>query len=557
MPQARFIGLAVVVLLPLAYLWLKMRNNKRIRRLLQSQWGTKDALRRPDADQQRDIAGYWQALHEHSPSEGAVDDTTWNDLDMDLLLSALDCSHSIVGSEVLYAMLRRLDAPLEELQRREALSLLLGAEEDTRIRLQMILSGMGYHAFHGATRYLFTPEYQMPANPWRFSLLAILPFALIVLGFFWNGFFIAAILALLVNMFVHYRTQAIWEKEMIAIRHLAQVLHGARKLAGATLPGLEAEQQQIRGIVKQIRSIRLWLQLFGSEQVNDLDMITPFLKVMFMLDMLSFVHVVKGLQKHGQDMRRLYQLVGELDAVLSIAQLRARHGELSRPVFHDQLQVEAKGLCHPLVTNPVPNDLTWTHNMLITGSNASGKSTFIKAVALNAVLAQTLYVCFAKDMALCNARVMSSMAIRDSVLAGESYFIAELRSLRRIVDAKGEGQPVLCFVDEILRGTNTIERIAASSAVLRALAGGNLLCMTATHDIELTRILDGLYQNAHFSEVVDEQGVRFDYLLREGPTQTRNAILLLAQMGYAPAIVAKAQDNVRRFEQTGRWQEDA
>ncbi|NLD51259.1 MAG: hypothetical protein GX650_00050 [Clostridiales bacterium] len=554
MPYAWLIGLAVVVVLPLGYLLLKRRYSRRMRHMLQAQWGTRDALRRPDADQQRDIARYWQAQQEHSPFEGAVDNTTWNDLDMDQLLASLDCSHSIVGSEVLYAMLRRQDAPLSVLERREALSVQLCAQEDTRLTLQMILSGLGYHAFHGATRYLFHPQYQMPQQPWRFRVLAVLPFTLVMLGFLWNGFFIAAILALMVNMFVHYRTQAVWEKEMTAIRHLALVLHGARKLARAELPGLEAEQQEIRGIVSQLRSIRLWLQLFGSEQIHDLDMITPLLKVTFMLDMLSFVSIIKGLQRHGPDMRRLYELVGELDAVLSIAQLRARHGALARPVFHEELRVEARGLCHPLVERPVPNDLLWNRNMLITGSNASGKSTFIKAVAINAVLAQTLYVCFADSMALCRARVMTSMAIRDSVLAGESYFIAELRSLHRIVDARAQGQPILCFVDEILRGTNTIERIAASSAVLRALAGGNLLCMTATHDIELTRILDGLYQNVHFSEVVDEHGVRFDYLLREGPTRTRNAILLLDQMGYDSALIAEARDNVRRFEMTGRWQ---
>ncbi|HHX21297.1 MAG TPA: DNA mismatch repair protein MutS, partial [Clostridiales bacterium] len=109
------------------------------------------------------------------------------------------------------------------------------------------------------------------------------------------------------------------------------------------------------------------------------------------------------------------------------------------------------------------------------------------------------------------------------------------------------------FIDEILRGTNTIERIAASSAVLDAIARRNALCMAATHDIELTRLLRDVFQNLHFSETMDEDGIRFDYLLREGPTRTRNAIRLLQQMGYGQEIIAAAQDNARRFEQTGSW----
>ncbi len=105
-------------------------------------------------------------------------------------------------------------------------------------------------------------------------------------------------------------------------------------------------------------------------------------------------------------------------------------------------------------------------NTLVTGSNASGKSTFLKALAVNAILAQTIGVCFAQEFRFGRARVMSSMAVRDSVRGGESYFVAEIRSLKRILDAAEGKTPVLAFVDEILRGTNTIERIAASAAVL-------------------------------------------------------------------------------------------
>ncbi len=147
---------------------------------------------------------------------------------------------------------------------------------------------------------------------------------------------------------------------------------------------------------------------------------------------------------------------------------------------------------------------------------------------------------------------MRAMAVRDNILAGESYFIVEIKSLKRILDAMGDNM-VYCFIDEILRGTNTIERISASSAVLRNMVGKEALCMVATHDIELTRMLADCYINHHFGETVDETGIHFDYILKEGPTQTRNAIRLLSQIGYKPEVINQAEENARKFETTGSW----
>ena len=147
---------------------------------------------------------------------------------------------------------------------------------------------------------------------------------------------------------------------------------------------------------------------------------------------------------------------------------------------------------------------------------------------------------------------MSAMSVHDNILAGESYFIVEIKSLKRILDVMGDNM-VYCFIDEILRGTNTIERISASSAVLRNMEGKEALCMAATHDIELTRMLADCYINQHFGETVDEAGIHFDYILKEGPTQTRNAIRLLSQMGYEPEVITQAQESARKFETTGSW----
>jgi DNA mismatch repair ATPase MutS len=144
------------------------------------------------------------------------------------------------------------------------------------------------------------------------------------------------------------------------------------------------------------------------------------------------------------------------------------------------------------------------------------------------------------------------MAVRDDIAAGESYFITEIKSLRRIADYVRDGFCV-CFIDEILKGTNTIERIAASAAVLWHLSEQPCLCVAATHDIELTRMLEERFDNCHFEEQITEAGMSFDYQLKTGPSRTRNTIKLLDYMKFDARIIESAQRMVERFEQTGSW----
>ncbi|MGD1822847.1 MAG: MutS-related protein, partial [Pleomorphochaeta sp.] len=132
------------------------------------------------------------------------------------------------------------------------------------------------------------------------------------------------------------------------------------------------------------------------------------------------------------------------------------------------------------------------------------------------------------------------MALRDNIEIGESYFMAEIRSLRRIMD-ECKKQRCVCFIDEILRGTNTPERIAASTAVLRVLHKTKSMCLVASHDIELTEILDEIYDNYHFSEHFEKEEVVFDYLLKKGPSKSRNAIRLLEYMGFDEQVVIDAR----------------
>ena len=129
----------------------------------------------------------------------------------------------------------------------------------------------------------------------------------------------------------------------------------------------------------------------------------------------------------------------------------------------------------------------------------------------------------------------------------------EIRSLKRILDETEKQGSLLCIIDEVLRGTNTIERIAASSRILGNLRKPNVLSFAATHDIELSYILEALYENYHFEEEVGKEDVTFNYLLKNGRVTTRNAIRLLEMIGYDSKLVKQAKDAVESFEKTGIW----
>ena len=122
------------------------------------------------------------------------------------------------------------------------------------------------------------------------------------------------------------------------------------------------------------------------------------------------------------------------------------------------------------------------------------------------------------------------MTLRDDIEGGDSYYMVEIKALKRIVDFVKKKTKIVAFVDEVLRGTNTVERIAASSEILRSLNTDNSICFAATHDIELTAILENEYDNYHFKEEIKENDIMFDYRICMGRATTRNAIKLLVQL---------------------------
>ena len=169
-------------------------------------------------------------------------------------------------------------------------------------------------------------------------------------------------------------------------------------------------------------------------------------------------------------------------------------------------------------------------------------------------MGQTIVTVCADAFASKDLYVYSSMSLSDNLLKGDSYYMAEIKAIKRILEAKDMVKgSIIAFVDEVLRGTNTVERIAASSQILKYFEANNISCYAATHDIELTSLLEDKYNNYHFEEDISGGDITFNYKLNKGKATSRNAIELLRSLGFGSDITDNAKKMAELFSQNGDW----
>ena len=279
--------------------------------------------------------------------------------------------------------------------------------------------------------------------------------------------------------------------------------------------------------------------------------ILDYIRMMTHIDLIKFNSMMKAMKEHRAEAEEMLEIYGLLDACISIASFREAMPYYCVPEFtaykkESDVRMKVENLYHPLIHEPVANSIEASGGILVTGSNASGKSTFLKNVALNAILAQTVNTCTATKYAAPFFKIQTSMALRDDLESSESYYIVEIVS-EEILRSPGT-RHLFCVSSRGAAGTNTIERIAASSNILAHLRKPYVLPFAATHDIELSYMLEGAYTNYHFEEEVKEDDVEFNYLLKKGRVTTRNAIRLLSMVGYDRAIVKESEAAVADFE---------
>lgn len=506
-----------------------------------------------------DLEHISQYFYNRKQTGFCIDDITWNDLDMDRVFVEINKAICSLGDEYLYAMLRTPVFWEEELKERHRLMEFFRKDQEARQKIQELLSHIRkppnvsvYEAVH-VTKNIAVKGSAVQIIQCAFFFLSFLAFALYpsVGVFFFLGMMV-------VNIGTYLIQKNDIEMYLTSFGCVMQLLAAQKALEKLKIAELEIYTEKGRKYKKALSSFRrgAGIVVERSPAGGGLEGIfLDYIRMMTHIDLIKFYDMMKYMQKNIRDIEGLMELFGFLDSMISAASFREALPYYSLPVFREKehAYLEVHDLYHPLIENPVANSITAGRGILVTGSNASGKSTFLKNIAINSILAQTVYTCTANSYEAPFYKVMTSMALKDDLESGESYYIVEIRSLKRILDESGREGNILCIIDEVLRGTNTIERIGASSRILAKLIKDNVLSFAATHDIELSYILEDLYENYHFEEEVREHDVIFNYVLKKGRVTTRNAIRLLEMIGYDQEIIQSATKAVQEFESLGTW----
>jgi DNA mismatch repair ATPase MutS len=282
-----------------------------------------------------------------------------------------------------------------------------------------------------------------------------------------------------------------------------------------------------------------------------------YLNVLLLMDANALYFAARELQARARHLRRIIEAVGEIDAAIAVASFRASAQHWTRPRFvGPHAQAVFTNLLHPLLHDAVPNSLVLAppHGLLVTGSNMSGKSTLLRTAGVNVVLAQTINTALAEAYEAPVYQLRTCIGRGDDLLAGKSYYLVEVESVLALVHASERSEPHLFIFDELFRGTNAVERIAAAEAVLAALIGAGKphVVVAATHDAELVDLLRDNYDVCHFGDAVGPNGLIFDYHVKPGPATSRNAIALLKLNGAPESMINRALERAAQLDRQRR-----
>lgn len=287
---------------------------------------------------------------------------------------------------------------------------------------------------------------------------------------------------------------------------------------------------------RAVRRLRLWVDLFDSRR-------NQFFTLIALLTMWD-VHCALGIEawraRHGHAVNEWLTAVGEIEALCSLAGYAWEHpGDVYPELAEGAPCFEAEGLAHPLIheARAVPNDVTLggaIRVLIVSGSNMSGKSTLLRAIGVNVILALAGAPVRATRLRLTPLAVGATLRVRDSLQEGTSSFYAELVRLRDLVRIADGPVPLLFLLDEILHGTNSHDRRLGATAVVRGLVDRGAIGLVTTHDLALSAVVDdpGMRaENVHFEDQLVDGKMLFDYRLRPGVVRTSNALALMRTLG--------------------------
>ena len=540
----------ILITLKLININFKKKILKRLKKKYTENWGS------PKEDSYFNfysIGKYFENNKHKKKAFHIISEKTQLDLDVNEFFKFIDRTTSKIGQQYLYFKLRTI-GNINGLLKFDQLVNVFFKNNDLRLNCQLLLSPLNEDSTYDLEELINGRQIQKPKIIWLVYLLTISNLLLVFLGFFNPLFFMILIPTYCANMFFHYRNKLYINFYLNGVIQLSKSLRVAKQIS--VLSEIKERYNDFT-FIRKINKIRFKTEFIGFEKnANDelaliFWFVIEFVKVLFNIEYLIFFSLIKSIVTERKSIEDMYVFIGEIDTAISTASIKSGKFEYCTPSFVDSKSITATGIYHPLIPNCVLNDIKLSNeSMLLTGSNMSGKTTFIRALGLNSLLAQTLNICFAKEYYAPFFKLYSSIRISDNILESKSYYLEEVLTIKHLINVSRDTNPSLFILDEMFKGTNTIERISGGKAVLKYLNYNNNIVLASSHDIELTEDIEfESYQLFHFSEFINNYNkLSFDYKLKFGPLRTRNAIKILELYGYPMEIINNANKNTQKFK---------
>jgi DNA mismatch repair ATPase MutS len=474
-------------------------------------------------------------------TESSVDDITWDDLNMDKVYTKMNYTLTTPGEEYLYNWLRNpLDNDASIEQRKKLL-------DDVKEYEGQGLEGIGYcdYDFKDVVKNGFKSSFAMLSV---FALLALSSVALIVYSAIIKELTLLPVLGalFLVNLLIHYKFSLKYGAQMDILIYTLKILSYSsknkktlKKIMPKLVLSVEAFDESFVSVMNKVVS------LFKKE---GMDLIADYINITFLIKEINFLIVSMKIDRRRQELFNVYDGIGKIDACRSILRYRKDLKYYSEPeLISGRNEMSLEDVYHPLIEDFVSNSIVAKESVAITGSNMSGKSTFLRTLGINTLFSQSIMTSLSKSYSGEFCRLITSISLSDNIMNNKSFFLMEAEAIKRMISYKDYDYPSLVLIDEIFKGTNPTERLAASVEILNLLAMSNVKVFVATHDLPILKDLDK-YEFYYFKENVTDESLSFDYKIHKGISNTRNAIKILKYVKYPESLLNNINGRISTME---------
>lgn len=492
---------------------------------------------------QKRLEGTWQTFSDTGMEFLAEQDFVSADLDVfgpASLYQMICVAHTRAGRQRLAEVLQQQENSLEALETRQKAVAELAAK--SQFALEFEASALGCEVESGK-EVDEAAESKVPVVLRALSWIYPAGFAISILGGFlhWWSLGVVPVLFFLALMLSWIMAGYCQRKVGELLSHSQSIQNYLHMLDRLAVEEFEADElKRLQGMIKGegdektnlLKGLKKLERLLSFYNVRYNPIVHWLLSGCCLYDFHLTAYAVKWKLQYGTILQKGIAALGEVEMLSSLAVLE-RIRKVTYPAFIHEGSLPAfrmEQVCHPLLKaeTAVSNCIAMQQeSVVITGSNMSGKTTFLRTIGLNLVLAYAGGPVCAEAFEASVMRIFTSMRVVDDVQHGISTFYAEILRIKEMVEYGKWNRPMLCLIDEIFKGTNSADRIVGAEAVIRKLSQNHIITIVSTHDFELCK----LAENYHFEENYKEDKILFDYKLKQGICTTTNALYLLKMAG--------------------------